>query len=401
MNRSIDSRSDLYSLGVTLYQMLTGSLPFTASDPMEWVHCHIARRPTPPSERLAERPGRGLARSIMKLLAKTAEERYQTAAGAERDLRRCLAEWEAQRAHRRFPAGRARYAGPAADPREALRQSARGRDLARRFRPRRQRAARRSWCWSPDIPASANPRSSTNCTRCWCRRAGCSRQASSTSTSATSPMRRSRRRFRASIRPLLGKSDAELAGWRDALTRGAGPKRPAHGRPGPRAEAHHRRAAAGPGAPAAATRNSASSCVFRRFIGVFARPEHPLALFLDDLAMARRGDARSARGSVDPAGSAAPAADRRLPRQRGRCRPSADAQARRYRVRRREQCTEITLAPLGREHRGQLIADALRCEPERAAPLAQLVHEKTGGNPFFAIQFLSRARRRRIAHLRP
>ena len=50
---------------------------------------------------------------------------------------------------------------------------------------------------------------------------------------------------------------------------------------------------------------------------------------------------------------------------------------------------EITLAPLAREHLGQLIADALRCEPERAAPLAQLVHEKTGGNPFFAIQFLS------------
>ena len=103
MNRSIDSRSDLYALGVTLYQMLTGSLPFTAADPMEWVHCHIARQPVPPAERLENVPT-SLSAIIMKLLAKTAEERYQTAAGVERDLRRCLAEWEARRPHRRLPA---------------------------------------------------------------------------------------------------------------------------------------------------------------------------------------------------------------------------------------------------------------------------------------------------------
>ncbi len=93
MNRSIDSRSDLYALGVTFYQMLTGSLPFTAADPMEWVHCHIARKPLPPSERLENIPA-PVSEIIMKLLAKTAEERYQTAAGVESDLRHCLAERE-------------------------------------------------------------------------------------------------------------------------------------------------------------------------------------------------------------------------------------------------------------------------------------------------------------------
>ena len=80
MNRSVDSRSDLYSLGVTLYQVLTGSLPFAASDPMEWVHCHIARQPVSPSERLQTVPAT-VSAIIMKLLAKTAEERYQTAKG--------------------------------------------------------------------------------------------------------------------------------------------------------------------------------------------------------------------------------------------------------------------------------------------------------------------------------
>jgi serine/threonine protein kinase len=104
MNRSIDSRSDLYSLGVTLYQTLTGTLPFTAVDPMEWVHCHIAKKPESPKARCEDIPCQ-VSSIVMKLLAKTPDERYQTVLGLERDLRRCLADWETRGAIDDFPLG--------------------------------------------------------------------------------------------------------------------------------------------------------------------------------------------------------------------------------------------------------------------------------------------------------
>src|ERR1700741_364399 len=96
MNRSVDSRSDLYSLGVTLYRMLTGTLPFTASDSMEWVHCHIARQPVSPDEWRRDLPP-PVSAIVLKLLSKTAEDRYQTADGLLADLRKCLPEWESER----------------------------------------------------------------------------------------------------------------------------------------------------------------------------------------------------------------------------------------------------------------------------------------------------------------
>lgn len=104
MNRAVDFRTDFYSLGVTLYEIATGSLPFTGSDPLEIVHSHLARQPLPPREINALIPEM-VSAILMKLLAKSPEDRYQSAWGLKADLDECLRQWEAKGDIAYFPLG--------------------------------------------------------------------------------------------------------------------------------------------------------------------------------------------------------------------------------------------------------------------------------------------------------
>ena len=128
--------------------------------------------------------------------------------------------------------------------------------------------------------------------------------------------------------------------------------------------------------------------VFRRFIGVFARPEHPLALFLDDLQWL---DAATLDLLEDLLSQPDVQHLMLIGAYRDNEVNSSHPLMRKLEAIRQAGAIvqEIILAPLTREDLGRLIADSLHCEPERVTPLAQLVHEKTAGNPFFAIQFIS------------
>ena len=385
MNRSVDARSDLYALGVTLYQMLTGCLPFTAADPLEWVHCHIARRPVPPAERLETVPA-PVSAIVMKLLAKTAEERYQTAAGLEHDLRRCLAQWETEGRIGDFPLGEHDTADRLLIPEKLYGRSREIESLLAAF----ERIVKGG---APELVLvsgySGIGKSSVvnELHKVLVPPRGLFALGKFDQYKRDIPYATLAHAFQGLIRTLLGKSGAEFARWRDALQEALAPNgqlienlvpelRLIIGEQPPVPELP----------PQDAQRRF--NLVFRRFLGVFARPEHPLALFLDDLQWL---DA----ATLDLIEDLLTQSDLRHLLLIGAYRDNELDVS--HPLRRKLDAIrhagapvqEIRLGPLLRDDLEQFVADALRCTPERAAPLVQLVHEKTGGNPFFTIQFLS------------
>jgi PAS domain S-box-containing protein len=385
MNRSIDSRSDLYSLGVTFYEMLTGTLPFRASDPMEWVHSHIARQAVPPDEQVAGVSG-PLSAIVMKLLAKTAEERYQTAAGLRAALSRCLTAWESFGRIDSFPLG-----SQDASERLMIPERLYGReneiDLLLETFGRVVSDGMTKFVLVSGYSGVGKSSVVNELHKALVPIRGLFASGKFDQFKRDIPYATVAEAFRSLVRRILTQSDPEVLRWRNALAEALGSNGQLMVALIPELELVIGKQPSVPDLPPQEAQNR-FLMVFRRFLGVFARKEHPLALFLDDLQwldtatldllehLVMHSEVRDlllVGAYRDNEVSLAHPLIRTLEAIR-----KAGARVQ-----------EIVLAPLGLDDIVRLVADALLCAPERALPLAQLVHEKAGGNPFFAIQFFT------------
>ena len=383
MNRSVDSRSDLYALGVTFYQMLTGVLPFAAADPIEWVHCHVARQPVPPVVRVRAVPG-AISAITLKLLAKRAEDRYQTAAGLEADLRRCQTEWSAHRAIDDFALGEHDTPDRLLIPEKLY---GRGREVeallasfdrvADGGAPELVLVSGYSGIGKSSVvnelqPLLVSPR-------------GLFASGKFDQLKRDIPYATLAQACQGLIRPLLGAREEDLAPWRDALREALGANAGLLVDLVPELRVLVGDTPTVPELPLQDAQRRFRR-VLRQFIGVFARPEHPLALFLDDLQWL---DA----ATLDLLEDLVSGSDLRNLLLIGAFRDNEVTASHPLTrmlqaIRATGRVQDIKLAPLTASDLGSLVADSFRCDAEEAGQLASLLRAKTDGNPFFVSQFL-------------
>ena len=322
----------------------------------------------------------------MKLLAKTPEERYQTASGVESDLRRCLAEWEACGRIVDFSPGQHDAQDRLLIPEKLYGRAREIETLLTAFdrvvaggRPELVlvsgysgigKSAVVNELHKPLVP----PR-------------GLFASGKFDQYKRDIPYATLAQAFQSLTRPLLSKSEEDLRPWRDALHDALDPNGQLMVALVPELKAIIGEQPPVPELPQQDAQRR-FHLVFRRFLGVFARPEHPLALFLDDLQWL---DAATLDLMEDLLTQPDVAHLLLIGAYRDNEVDATHPLVRKLDAMRKAGglLHDIVLAPLTREDLDQLIADSLRCTQEHAGPLAELVHEKTTGNPFFAIQFLS------------
>ncbi|WP_415804316.1 AAA family ATPase [Bordetella muralis] len=380
-----DRRSNFYSLGVIFYQMVVGALPFNAEDPSGWIHCHVARRPIDPCQRLVTVPST-VSTIIMRLLAKTPQERYQTAAGIISDLERCLKAWIATFDIMPFELAADDTPDELAIPDKLY---GRDRELATMI-DCLDRVARTG---IPELLLIAGYSGTGKSALVEAMRKAVTPSRTLFASGKFEqyqenvPYATLIQALQTLVHSLLSKNESELTLWRSQFLQALG----VHGELittlipdlvliiGTQPPA--------PTLPLLQAQVRFHS-VFQRFIGVFAQPEHPLVIFLDDLqwldtATLELLEDLVLRAELKHLLLIGAYRDNEIASNQTLLSMLERVKAGATRV------SEITLGPLKHDPLVMMLSETLRTASREVGKLAELIRSKTGANPYFVIQFLT------------
>jgi predicted ATPase/signal transduction histidine kinase/ActR/RegA family two-component response regulator len=394
MNRSVDYRSDFYSMGVLFYQLLTGQLPFSGNAAMEIIHGHIARQAIPPARINRDVPP-ALSNIVMKLLAKNAEDRYQSLDGLQSDLGACRSAWEINGALPDFVLGKADVCDRLQLPHKLYGREAELKQLHQAIE--RTAAGTAEMMLIGGYAGIGKSSLVQELHKPVAALHGYFITGKFDQFKRNIPYYAIAQAFRELVRQILTESESRIQEWRARLLAALGANGQLITNAIPDLEYVIGKQPALP--PLGVTEASNRfGYVVQNFIGVFARPEHPLVIFLDDLQWADEASLELielSMSGLDKSALLVIGAYRNNEVEAGSSLPVAlDA------IRSKAVVNELELRPFDSDIVNALLADTVKVAPIVAAPLAQLVYRKTLGNPFFVGEFIQSLRREKLLSFR-
>ncbi|WP_228059206.1 ATP-binding sensor histidine kinase [Nostoc sp. LEGE 06077] len=383
MNRGVDYRTDFYSLGVTLFELLTGQLPFACNDPLELVHSHIAK-PAPRVDEINSQIPEVIAQIVAKLMGKNAEDRYQNALGLKHDLAICLEQFNQTGKIEQFIIGQRDICDRFTIPEKLYGRETEVQTLLDAFA--RVSNGNSELLLVAGFSGIGKTAVVNEVHKPIVRQRGYFIKGKFDQYNRNIPLGAFLQAFRDLIGQLLSESDTQIQAWKARILEPLGDNAQVIIDVIPELER-----IVGTQPPVTELSGTAAqnrfNLLFQKFTQVFTTKEHPLVMFLDDLQWAD-----SASLKLMPL----------LMSEReqgyllliGAYRDNEVFSGHPLILTLNEvskagaTVNRITLASLRRTSLNQLVGDMLKCAEVLAQPLAELVYQKTQGNPFFATQFL-------------